>query len=160
MNTGVMAPSHELRQEINGHIRERLAREGRIHGPAMAERTPGLEAATPTPKRRSPATTRSGDVVAFHRPYKRIGVEKGDERRVKGVNHKAREVVLEGKDGGTVAWKPGEIGGRRGGSEVYRTGRTSSCVLATASAGPATMPAWGWSIAARPRFYRWLDAAG
>ena len=32
-NTGVMAPSHELRQAINGHIRERLAREGRIHGP-------------------------------------------------------------------------------------------------------------------------------
>ena len=62
-----------------------------------------------------------GDVVAFHRPYKRIGVEKGDERRVTGVNHKAREVVLEGRDGGTVAWKPGEIGARRGGSEVYRT---------------------------------------
>ena len=34
-NTGVMAPSHELRQQINGHIRERLARKGRIHGPAM-----------------------------------------------------------------------------------------------------------------------------
>ena len=40
-NTGVMAPSHELRQAINGHIRERLAREGRLHGPAMqAERLP------------------------------------------------------------------------------------------------------------------------
>ena len=38
-STGVMAPSHALRQAINGHIRERLAREGRIHGPAMeAER--------------------------------------------------------------------------------------------------------------------------
>ncbi len=38
-NTGVMAPSHELRQQINGHIRERLAREGRIQGPTMqAER--------------------------------------------------------------------------------------------------------------------------
>ena len=35
-DTGVMAPSHALRQEINGHIRERLAREGHIHGPAMA----------------------------------------------------------------------------------------------------------------------------
>ena len=34
-NTGVMAPSHELRQAINGHIRERLDREGGIHGPAM-----------------------------------------------------------------------------------------------------------------------------
>ena len=60
-------------------------------------------------------------MVAFHRPYKRIGVEKGDERRVTGVNHKAREVLLEGRDGGTVAWRPGEIGGRQGGSEVYRS---------------------------------------
>ena len=34
-NTGVMAPSHELRNTINGHIRERLAREGAIHGPAF-----------------------------------------------------------------------------------------------------------------------------
>ncbi len=35
-NTGVMAPSHELRQAINGHIRDRLAREGRIHGHTFA----------------------------------------------------------------------------------------------------------------------------
>ena len=61
-----------------------------------------------------------GDVVAFHRPYKRLGVEKGDERRVAGVDHKAGAVRLEGKHGGTVAWKPAEIGGRKGGSEVYR----------------------------------------
>ena len=33
-NTGVMAPSHELRRQINGHIRERLARDGKIRGPA------------------------------------------------------------------------------------------------------------------------------
>ena len=34
--TGVMAPkSHELREAINAHVRERLAREGQIVGPAM-----------------------------------------------------------------------------------------------------------------------------
>ena len=119
-NTGVMAPSHELRQEINGHIRERLAREGRIHGPAFESERLVSRGYTNAEKALA-ANYAVGDVVAFHRPYKRIGVEKGDERRVTGVNHKAREVVLEGKDGGTVAWKPGEIGGRRGGSEVYRT---------------------------------------
>ena len=118
-NTGVMAPSHALRQEINGHIRERLAREGRIHGPAMASERLVSSGYTNAEKALAGNYT-VGDVVAFHRPYKRIGVEKGDERRVMGVNHKAREVVLEGKDGGTVAWKPEEIGGRRGGSEVYR----------------------------------------
>ena len=118
-NTGVMAPSHALRQEINGHIRERLDREGRIHGPAMQNERLVSRGYTNAEKALA-GNYAAGDVVAFHRPYKRIGVEKGDERRVAGVNHKAREVVLEGKDGGTVAWKPEEIGGRRGGSEVYR----------------------------------------
>ena len=118
-NTGVMAPSHELRQEINGHIRERLAREGRIHGPTMRSERLVSKGYTNAEKALA-GNYAAGDVVAFHRPYKRIGVDKGDERRVAGVNHKAREVVLEGKDGGTVAWKPEEIGGRRGGSEVYR----------------------------------------
>ena len=118
-NTGVMAPSHALRQEINGHIRERLAREGRIHGPAMQSKRLVSKGYTNAEKALA-GNYAVGDVVAFHRPYNRIGVEKGDERRVMGVNHKTREVVLEGKDGGTVAWKPGEIGGRRGGSEVYR----------------------------------------
>ena len=118
-NTGVMAPSHELRQAINGHIRERLAREGRIHGPTMqAER---LVSKGYTNAEKSLASNYTmGDVVAFHRPYKRIGVEKGDERRVTGVDRKAGAVLLDDGKGGRVAWKPEEIGGRRGGSEVYR----------------------------------------
>ena len=118
-NTGVMAPSHELRQAINGHIRERLAREGRIHGPTMqAER---LVSKGYTNAEKSLAGNYAmGDVVAFHRPYKRIGVEKGDERRVAGIDHKAGAVLLDDGKGGKVAWKPEEIGGRRGGSEVYR----------------------------------------
>ena len=49
-----------------------------------------------------------------------MGVGRGDERRVAGVNHKIRDVLLEGRDGATVAWKPEEIGARWGGSEVYR----------------------------------------
>ena len=118
-NTGVMAPSHELRQQINGHIRERLAREGRIHGPSMqAER---LVSKGYTNAEKSLAGNYGvGDVVAFHRPYKRIGVAKGDERRVAGVDYKAGAVMLDDRHGGKVAWKPEEIGGRRGGSEVYR----------------------------------------
>ena len=119
-NTGVMAPSHELRQAINGHIQERLGREGRIHGPVMQSERLVSRGYTNAEKALA-GNYAVGDTVAFHRPYKRIGVEKGDERRVMGVNHKAREVVLEGRDGGTVAWKPAEIGGRRGSSEVYRS---------------------------------------
>ena len=118
-NTGVMAPSHQLRQAINGHIRERLAREGRIHGPKMeSERLVSM--GYTNAEKALAANYGAGDVVAFHRPYKRIGVEKGDERRVMGVDHKARAVLLDDGKGGRVAWKPEEIGGRRGGSEVYR----------------------------------------
>ena len=117
--TGVMAPSHALRQEINGHIRARLAREGRIQGPAMRSERLVSKGFTNAEKALA-ANYARGDVVAFHRPYKRIGVEKGEERLVAGVDHRERAVLLDDGSGGTVAWKPGEIGGRKGGSEVYR----------------------------------------
>ena len=117
--TGVMAPSHELREGINGHIRERLAREGRIAGPTM--QTQRLISRGYTNAEKALASNYApGDVVAFHRPYKRLGVEKGDERRVESVDRGKRAVRLEGPDGGTIAWKPSEIGGRQGGTEVYR----------------------------------------
>ncbi|MCY4442818.1 MAG: relaxase domain-containing protein [Deltaproteobacteria bacterium] len=119
-NTGVMAPSHELRQAINGHIRERLVREGRIHGPAMVSGRLVSKGYTNAEKALA-GNYAFGDVVVFHRPYKRLGVEKGDERLVVGVDHEARSVMLEGGDGGTVSWKPAEVGGRKGGTEVYRT---------------------------------------
>ena len=118
--TGVMAPSHELREGINAHIRERLAREGRIAGPVL--QTQRLVSKGYTNAEKTLVSNYApGDVVAFHRPYKRLGVEKGDERRVESVDHKTMTVHLEGPDGSTVAWKPSEIGGRKGGTEVYRT---------------------------------------
>ena len=115
-----MAPTHELRQAINGHIRERLAREGRIVGPAMQTQRLVSKGYTNAEKALA-ANYAPGDTVAFHRPYKRLGVRKGDERRVVGVDHRKRIVRLEGPDGSTVDWKPSEIGGRRGGTEVYRS---------------------------------------
>ena len=119
--TGVMAPSHALRQAINGHIRERLAREGRLHGPAFEGQRLVSRGYTNAQKALS-GNYAQGDIVVFHRPYKRIGVEKGDERRVIGVDQKKREVLIGGGEAGdAVRWKPGEIAGRRGGSEVYRT---------------------------------------
>ena len=118
-STGVMAPSHELRQQINGHIRERLAREGRLHGPAMESERLVSRGYTNAEKALA-ANYAPGDVVAFHRPYKRIGVGKGDERTVIGVDHKRREVLLDDGRGGRTAWKPAQIGGRRGGSEIYK----------------------------------------
>ena len=118
-NTGVMAPSHELRVAINGHIRERLAREGTIHGPAFQGEQLVSRGYTRAEKALA-ANYAPGDVVAFHRPYRRLGVGKGDERRVVEVDRRSHTVVLADAHGGTVAWKPGHVAGRHGGSEAYR----------------------------------------
>ncbi|MCZ0952898.1 MAG: ATP-binding domain-containing protein, partial [Rhodospirillaceae bacterium] len=62
-----------------------------------------------------------GDVVVFYRPYKRLGVEKGDELRVLGVNRVTGAVRLAGEDGRHVDWVPGKLAARSGGVEVYRS---------------------------------------
>ena len=61
-------------------------------------------------------------------PYRRLGVEKNDERRVIGVDHGSRAVLLDGSEDGLVLWKPAEIGGRRGGTEVNRAEGIELCV--------------------------------
>ena len=117
--TGLMAPSHALRVGINGIVRERLTRDGVVHGPAMETERLASRGYTNAEK----ALARNympGDVVGFHRPYKRLGVEKGDELRVAGVDRGAGTVTLAGGDGRTVAWEPGRIAARAGGVEVYK----------------------------------------
>ena len=42
----------------------------------------------------------------------------GDERRVTGVDHARREVLLDGDEGGAVRWKPGEISRARDRAEL------------------------------------------
>ena len=118
--TGVMAPTHDLRRQINHHVRERLVREGRIRGPALQSGQLVSRGYTSAEKALA-ANYSPGDVVAFHRPYKRLGVEKGDERRVMGIDHRRRIVHLEGPDGQDIHWKPSQVGGRKGGTEVYRS---------------------------------------
>ena len=117
--TGVMAPSHSLRVAVNQHIRERLAGEGRIHGPAFkGER---LVSQGFTNAQKSIANNYQRDnIVVFHRPYKRIDVEKGEERRVLDHSGASNKVFLVGRDNKIVTWNPGEIAGKQGGSEVYR----------------------------------------
>ena len=117
--TGVMAPSHSLRVAVNQHIRERLAGEGRIHGPAFkGER---LVSQGFTNAQKSIANNYQRDnIVVFHRPYKRIDVEKGEERRVLDHSGASNKVFLVGRGNKIVTWNPGEIAGKQGGSEVYR----------------------------------------
>ena len=117
--TGVMAPSHELRLRINGHIREELAREGRLQGPAAEVERLVSKGYTRAEKALA-GNYAKGDVVAFHRAYMRIGVAKGQERRVLGIDGRGGAVMLDDGKGGAVAWKPARIGGLQGGTEVYR----------------------------------------
>ena len=124
--TGVMSPGHELREAINTHICERLVREGRIAGPALLTKRLVSKGYTNAEKALA-ANYTPGDVVAFHRSYKRLGVEKGEERRVLGVDREGGTVRLEGPGGSIVDWKPARIGGRRGGTEVYRTETIELC---------------------------------
>ena len=119
-NTGLIAPSHSLREGINEIVRARLERDGTVHGPAL--RGERLVSKGYTNAEKSLAVNyRAGDVVAFHRPYKRLGVEKGDELRVRGVDRAAHTVILDGKDGERVPWEPGRLAARAGGVEVYRS---------------------------------------
>ena len=123
-NTGLMAPSHTLRERINEIVRERLVRDGAVNGPAMnAERlvSRGYTGAEKT----LAANYAPGDVVAFHRPYKRLGVDKGDELRVLGVDRMAHTVTLsgprvQGNGGREVSWDPNRLAARASGVEVYR----------------------------------------
>ena len=84
-----MAPSHALREQINGIVRERLTREGKIRGPAIDTERLVSRGYTNAEKTLA-ANYAAGDVVSFHRPYKRLGVGKGDELRVTGVDHDAQ----------------------------------------------------------------------
>ena len=118
-NAGLMAPSHALREEINEIIRERLIRDGAIAGPVME--TERLVSRGYTNAEKSLAANyAAGDVVAFHRAYKRLGVGKSDELRVVGIDRSADAVKMEGKDGKVVSWDPYRLAGRTGGVDVYR----------------------------------------
>ncbi len=118
--TGLMAPSHTLRQQINSYIRTRLVRDGAIHGPGM--RTKRLVSRGYTRAQMTVAGNYSpGDTVAFHRPYKSLGVEKGEQRRVHGVDQGTGTVYLSSPEGEAVPWQPLRVGASRGAVEVYKS---------------------------------------
>ena len=119
MTAGLMAPSHALRERINEIVRERLVHDGIVHGPVLnAERL--VSRGYTNAEKTLAANYAFGDVVAFHRVYRRLGVEKGDELRVAGVDHRRGTVVLEDSNGEAIDWNPNRLAARTGGVEVYR----------------------------------------
>lgn len=94
---------HALNRVINGHVRECLARGGRIHTPSMQNkrlvsgRERDAEKALAATARRLSETSESGSVS--------IG---GDGRQMIGVIHTSRCVLLDDGRSGAVTWKASE----------------------------------------------------
>ena len=118
--TGVIAPTRALRDEINATIREGLVAEGAIVGPArQGEKLVSRDLTRAEMARAS--TYNVDDTVIFNRPYKRIGVGKGDERTVTGIDRRWGTVHLADATGNATSWRPGTLAAAKGGVEVYRS---------------------------------------
>ena len=118
--TGVIAPTRALRDGINATIREGLVAEGAISGPARQGEK--LVSRDLTRAEMTRASTYSvGDTVIFNRPYKRLRVEKGDERTVTGIDRRWGTVYLADAEGNRTPWRPGSLAAAKGGVEVYRS---------------------------------------
>ena len=79
---GLMAPSHTLREEINAIVRERLVRDGMDPRPRLYGRAAGLprlHERREIARRQLRARAISSPSTA---PTRRLGIDKGDERRV------------------------------------------------------------------------------
>ena len=147
--TGVMAPSHELRQAINGHIRERLARDGAIHGPAI-EANGWCRGAIPMRRRRSPATTPRVTWSRSTGPTSGSASPRATSAR-SSVSTTGPARCCSTTPG--AARSPGSPPrSEDAGAGARSTApRGSSSAPATVSAGPATTPVSGSSTAAPPR---------
>ena len=117
--TALLTPGNALRGEINTLVRERLIREGAITGPGLDAERLASRGYTNAEKALA-GNYQPGDVVAFHRRYKRLGVERGDEMRVAKVDQESGQVFLEGRNDRTAVWEPARLAARTGGVEVYR----------------------------------------
>ena len=95
-NTEVLAPTHELRAEINAAVREGLAAEGAIHGRVLElERFVNLHLTRA--QKGDPGNYREGDVAVFHHDVYGVSVQADDACRVAGKDEK--HVLLDHPDG-------------------------------------------------------------
>jgi conjugative relaxase-like TrwC/TraI family protein len=86
-NTLLLAPTHDLRKDINETIRDGLKIEGTLTGKAIEHER--LINQYMSPKQKSePQYYNEGDVLVFHRDAKNYRIKKGDHYTVTGVTQK------------------------------------------------------------------------
>ena len=79
--TAILAPTHELRAEINAAVRQGLAEEGMLHGPELEiERYVNLHLTRS--QKGEAANYRPGDVAVFHHDVYGVSAKAGDACRV------------------------------------------------------------------------------
>ncbi len=148
---------------VAGDIREAFAKLGRNIAEVKAANLAGAAAArslklepgergrtgvmAPTHELRAEKALHSsyapGDLVAFHRSYKRIGVQKGEESRVERWIGKAALCIWRAPAGKPWPGIPGRSAAAA--AEPRCTARSRwNCGRATASAVPATTKPWAW----------------
>ena len=144
--TIVLAPTHEMREEINAVVRRGLAEEGVLGrrsieiGRLVDRRLTRVHAA-------EGANYRPGDVVVANRDV--YGLGEGEAWTVSGVPTTARSAWSAGARTGRSA-RPATL---RATSRSARSGRCR-CARATRSSGPATSAAAGSSTASARRWRR------
>ena len=118
--TGVIIPTRALRDNINDTIRDGLVAEGAVSGAAwQGEKLVSRDLTRAQMGRRSNYNV--GDTMIFARPYKTLGVDKGDERTVARFIHNGHTVILADAKGNEIEWRPYMIAGAKGGVEVFKS---------------------------------------
>ena len=96
--TAILAPTHELRAEINAAVRHGLEDEGVLHGPELEiERYVNLHLTRP--QKGDIANYRPGDVAVFHHDVYGVRAKAGDACRVAEVDAGEGRVALTFPDG-------------------------------------------------------------
>ena len=97
-DTAILAPTHELRAEINAAVRHGLEDEGVLHGPELEiERYVNLHLTRP--QKGDIANYRPDDVAVFHHDVYGVRAKAGDACRVAEVDADEGRVVLTLPDG-------------------------------------------------------------
>jgi ATP-dependent exoDNAse (exonuclease V) alpha subunit len=98
----VLTSSNVDRRALNGRIRAGLVADGRLS--ERQQSTEVLVAKGFTGAESQEASNyRVGDVVRFHRSYKRFGIEKSEYLTVESIDPNSNTITLEGK---SIGWKP------------------------------------------------------